>query len=312
MTRVAVLLFLAALVVAGCSRKDDDAKGENRGVRKTCVAVKAAARGIFRVESAVAGDGAKRPTFVSLDVAGMTAKDLKAKLLEMGGDPRDAHLWMPGEQSWVVVRHAADEKVSLAKALDALADDDVCTISLPEVFASYVGTLADVLPAFASDLKGEVVPEWFVTKDVRDVPWLDAAGVDADIAKGVRAEIRSMQNVRREVLKGNMAARAAKDKKGEESACEIWAKAALRNPNDTLLLERIETLERNAKGFLEVGRPLQAMKCFETIILIQPKHASAVHNFGLCLQKLGKRDLADQVLKRAEVLRQAAEADAAK
>jgi tetratricopeptide (TPR) repeat protein len=308
MTRVAFFLFLASLVVAGCSRKDD--AGASRDVRKTCAAVKAATRGIYRVESAVAGD-AKRPTFVSLDVAGMTAKDLKAKLLEMG-DPRDAHLWMPGEQSWVVVKHAADEKVSLAKALDALADDDVCTISLPEVFASYVGTLADVLPAFASELKGEVVPEWFVTKDVRDVPWLDAAGVDADIAKGVRAEIRSMQNVRREVLKGNMAARAAKDKKGEEAACEIWAKAALRNPNDTLLLERIETLERNAKGFLEVGRPLQAMKCFETIILIQPKHASAVHNFGLCLQKLGKRDLADQVLKRAETLRQAAEADAAK
>ena len=307
MRRVVLLLFLAVLVVAGCSRKDDDAKGENRGVRKTCVAVKAAARGIFRVESAVAGD-AKRPTFVSLDVAGMTAKDLEAKLLEMG-EPGRAHLWMPGEQSWIVVKHAADEKVSLAKALDALADDDVCTISLPEVFASYVGTLADVLPAFANDLKGEVVPEWFVTEDVRDVPWLDAAGVDVDIAKGVRAEIRSMQNVRREVLKGNMAARAAKDKKGEEAACEIWAKAALRNPNDTLLLERIETLERNAKGFLEVGRPLQAMKCFETIILIQPKHASAVHNFGLCLQKLGKRDLADHVLKRAEALRRAAEAE---
>ena len=310
MRRVVLLLFLAVLVVAGCSRKDDDVKDAGRGVRKTCVAVKAAARGIFRVESAVAGD-AKRPTFVSLDVAGMTAKDLEAKLLEMG-EPGRAHLWMPGEQSWIVVKHAADEKVSLAKALDALADDDVCTISLPEVFASYVGTLADVLPAFASDLKGVVVPEWFVTKDVRDVPWLDAAGVDADIAKGVRAEIRSMQNVRREVLKGNMAARAAKDKKGEEAACEIWAKAALRNPNDTLLLERIETLERNAKGFLEVGRPLQAMKCFETVILIQPQRASAVHNFGLCLQKLGRRDLADQVLKRAETLRQAAEADAAK
>ena len=311
MTRVAILLFLAALVTAGCSRKDDDRKDADRGVRKTCAAVKAATRGIYRIEGTVAGDAAKRPTFVSLDVAGMTAKDLKAKLLEMG-EPGRAHLWMPGEQSWIVVKHAADEKVSLAKALDALADDDVCTISLPEVFASYVGTLADVLPAFASDLKGEVVPEWFVTKDVQDIPWLDAAGVDADIAKGVRAEIRSMQNVRREVLKGNMAACAAKDKKGEEAACEIWAKAALRNPNDTLLLERIETLERNAKGFLEVGRPLQAMKCFETIILIQPKHASAVHNFGLCLQKLGKRDLADQVLKRAETLRQAAEADAAK
>ena len=95
MTRVALLLFLAALVAAGCSRKEDDVKDAGRGVRKTCAAVKAAARGIYRVESAVAGDGAKRPTFVSLDVAGMTAKDLEAKLLEMG-EPGRAHLWMPG------------------------------------------------------------------------------------------------------------------------------------------------------------------------------------------------------------------------
>ena len=48
---------------------------------------------------------------------------------------------------------------------------------------------------------------------------------------------------------------------------------------------------------------MQAMKCFETIILIQPKHASAIHNFGLCLKKLGRTDLADQLLERAETLR---------
>ena len=297
MKRVASILFLAALAVAGCSRKE----AEPAPARKTCDAVKAAVRAIYRIENAVAGD-ATRPSFQSLDVAGIDAAALK-KLLEASGDPKDAHLWMPGEQSWVVVRHAPGAKVSLAKAMDAVADDATCVVSLPEAFASYVGTLADVLPAFESDLRGEVVPEWFVPESVGEVAWLDAAGVDADIAKGVRDEVRSMQNARREALRGCMAARTAKDRAGEEKACEFWARAALRNPNDPLILERIANLEANAGGFLEAGKPMQAMKCFETIILIQPKHASAIHNFGLCLKKLGRTDLADQLLERAETLR---------
>ena len=302
MRRTFCLIVAAMAAAGGCSRGGDDPATD---VRRTCAATKAAVRGIYRVENAVA-DGAESPKFVSIDVAGLTADALKRRLSEFGR-PNDAHLWMPGEKSWVVVVHAAEARVSLAKALDSLAGDDSCSVSLPEVFASYVGTLADVLPAFDGDLKGEVVPEWFVPEKVADIGWLDGSGVDADILKSVRAEIRSMQNARREALRGHMAARAARTKEDEETAQRAWAKAALRNPNDPLLLERIDVLERNAKGFLEVGRPLQAMKCYETIILIQPKHATAVHNFGLCLKKLGRTDLADQVLKRAEILREEAE-----
>lgn len=293
-----LVLLVAALAVAGCSRESETAKP----VRKTCAAVKAAVRGIYRLENAVT-NGAARPAFTALDVAGLTAAQLKRELAAFA-DPSDAHLWMPGEKSWLVVQHAPGARVSLARALDAVAGDDDCTVSLPEVFASYVGTLAEVLPAFANDLKGEVVPEWFVPEGVTAIGWIDPAEVDGDIAQSVSNEIRSMRNVRREVLKGNMAARAATDKTGEAAACEIWARAALRNPHDPLLLERIDRLEANARVFLEAGQVLQAMKCFETIILIQPKHAVAVHNFGLCLKKIGKAELADQVLKRAERLRQ--------
>lgn len=302
MRRTFCLVIAALAAAGGCSRGGDD---QATDVRRTCAATKAAVRGIYRVENAVA-DGAESPKFVSIDVAGLAADALKRRLSEFGR-PNDAHLWMPGELSWVVVVHAAGNRVSLAKALDSLAGDDGCSVSMPEVFASYVGTLADVMPAFDGDLRGEVVPEWFVPEKVADIGWLDGSGVDADILKSVRAEIRSMQNARREVLRGHMAARVARTKEDEETAQRAWAKAALRNPNDPLLLERIDVLERNAKGFLEVGRPLQAMKCYETIILIQPKHATAVHNFGLCLRKLGRADLADQVLKRAEILRKEAE-----
>ena len=175
-------------------------------------------------------------------------------------------------------------------------------LPLPEIFASYVGTVDEVMPAFSSGLKGELLPEWFVTKDVPELDWLDAGGIEGDIRGRAMGEIRSMQVVRRELLRGNMAARAAKDRRGEREACETWARCALRNPNDPMLLERLDRLDRNARGFLAVGKLLQAMKCFETIILIQPKNAAAVHNFGMCLKKLGKAEMAEQVLRRAETL----------
>ena len=138
-------ILACALVLAGCSR---EAAKEAPVARKTCAAVKAAVRGIYRLESAVADDAA-RPSFVSLDVAGLSADDLK-KRLSAFADPSAAHLWMPGETRWLVVQHAPGAKVSLEKALAAVAEDAACTVSLPEVFASYAGTLDEILPAFAN------------------------------------------------------------------------------------------------------------------------------------------------------------------
>ena len=151
-------------------------------------------------------------------------------------------------------------------------------------------------------LKESVRPANFLTSKVGAVDWISAEGMDADLARTVLAEIRSMQVVRRQVVEGSLLAEVATDKTGEERATELWARSFLRNPTDLFLLERIDRLERNAKGFLEVGKILQAMKCYETIVLICPNDASAVHNFGMCLKKIGKLDLAEQVLKRAETL----------
>ena len=237
------------------------------------------------------------------DARGKSAADFRRELERLPGHSR--HVWMPGADRWFIVGHLDDRRVPLAKAMDDIAAIDSARYSLPELFACYVGTVEDVMPAFGSDLEGDVLPEWFVTKEVPDIDWLDASGIDDDIRGKVLGEIRSMQVVRRELLKANMVAREAKDRKGEQAACEAWARCALRSPNDPMLLERIERLERNAKGFLEVGKLLQAMKCFETIILIQPKNAAAVHNFGMCLKKIGKADMAEQVLKRAEALQSA-------
>ena len=80
----------------------------------------------------------------------------------------------------------------------------------------------------------------------------------------------------------------------------------MRNPRDLFVLERLDRLARNARGFLEVGKVLQAMKCYETMVLVRPDSRN-VRSFGLCLKKIGKLDLAEKVLARADELRKAEE-----
>ena len=293
--RRALVVVLVVCLFGGCSREEKPA------LRKTCDAVKAAVGGIYRVGTAVAVT-APKPRIVPIDVDGLTAPELLGQLAPYTNDAANVNLWMPGEKSWLVVVHDGTNLVDLAWAMNAVANDPSCTVSLPEVFASYVGTLADVLPAFGSQLEGPVVPEWFVTKEIPALPWLDATGVDEDIRKTTLAEIRSMQVVRRLVLEGIISSRQVKDKGDEEPVTERWARAFLRNPHDPLLLERIDVLNRNARGFLEVDKVLQAMKCYETIMLINPNDAVAVGNFGLCLRKLGRLDMAKEVLARAKEL----------
>ena len=230
----------------------------------------------------------------------MSAADFRRELEAFAGE--DVHVWMPGEKDWLLIGNLSTNPVPLAKAMEDFAADPKCTMSVAEVFASYAGTREDILPAFKRKLEGEVVPEWFITEKIPEIKWLDTSDVDEDILKQTLSEIRSAQVMRRELLRGNMLAAKAMDKKGEEAATEVWAKVALRSPDDPMLLGRIERLNNNAKGFLEVGKVLQAMKCYETVVLIRPNDAVAIHNFGMCLKKIGKLDLAEKVLAKAKKL----------
>ena len=293
MNRILVVALLT-LALVGCSKE------EPRQVEKTepCVVVREAIDRICQLEGAGCRVSARH-----LDVSGMSADEFRRELDAYRG--KDVHLWMPGEHDWLLVCRSETNKTSLAAAMDFFAADTNCTMSVPEIFASYVGTREDVIPAFRSVLEGTVVPEWFVTEDIPKLDWLDASGVDADISQATLAEIRSVQVVRRTVLRGRMLAAKAVDKKGEEEATDMWARAALRNPHDPMLLERIEVLNRNAKGFLKVGKVVQAMKCYETLVLIRPDDPVAIHNFGMCLKKIGKLDMAEKVLERARKLSEA-------
>ena len=309
--------MLFAAFAVGCSKEEDQAAEISK--KPPCEPVLAAMEAICRLDALSTqvghgheiGDGFSH---MRLNVAGMSAKEFMRELKEFPGKfpGKEVHVWMPGEKHWLLTGSSNGNRISLAKVMEEFAADTNCTMSVAEVFASYVGTREEVLPAFERKLEGEVVPEWFVTKKIPTLAWLDTTDIDEDILKPTLQEIRSMQVVRRVILEGNMAVAKATDKKGEEAAIEQWAKAYLRNPNDPLLNERQERLRQNAKGFIALKKVVQAMKCYETLVLINPKDIPAVYGFGKCLENMGRADLAKEVLQRSEDLRKledAAKAD---
>ena len=291
MRRIAAIA-LTVLMVAGCSKEEPLQLEE----RELSAAVREAIYRISKLERTSVSDHSAKV----IDVSGMSASDFRRELEAFPG--KEVHVWMPGERDWLLIGNLSTNPVPLAKAMEDFAADPKCMTSVAEVFASYAGTRDEILPAFERKLRGEVVPEWFIAKNVPEIGWLDVSGIDEDILKTALSEIRSAQVMRRELLRGNMLAAKATDKKGEEAATDVWAKVAIRSPNDPMLLERIDRLNRNAKGFLEVGKVLQAMKCYETVVLIRPNDPVAIHNFGACLMKIGKRDLAEKILEKAKKL----------
>ena len=294
MKRGFLTAIAAALLAAGCAKEPGEPADSY-----VFPPVTNACRLIAMLENPSGGQGV---TSRVVNVGGMSAKGFRRELREFPGD--DVHVWMPGRRHWMIVGRYGTNRVSMAAAMDALAFDADST-SLPELFANYVGRRDDIMPAFESSLNGEVVPEWFVTREIPPIEWLDTGGIDDDILHETLAEIRSMQVVRRVALEGDMLAAQAKDKEGEEKAAETWARALLRNPHDLFVLERLDRLARNARGFLEVGKVLQAMKCYETMVLVKPDAAN-VRAFGSCLRRIGKLDLAEKILKRADELDAAA------
>ena len=231
-----------------------------------------------------------------VDVGEMDAAEFRRRLESFPG--KCVRLWMPGERHWLLVGRR-DEKLPLAKSLERFAADAGLG-SLVGAFASYAGSREEVMPAFEEKLEGKVVPQWFVTREVPRVEWLDYDGIDEDIAAETRADIRSMQVVRRLVLEGNIAAAKADDEKALDDAVDCWVRAAKRNPRDPMLLDRLDRLSRNGETFFRLGKFQQAMKCYETVIAVRPRDEEAIANFAACLRRIGRSDLADKVLEKTK------------
>ena len=234
------------------------------------------------------------------------------------------HLWMPGANDWLLVGRLQPRQLKLAAMMElfsrpkafrdlALARCD----TVYDFFASYVGARADIEPALAkadsesglvarwraprlafSDADGEQVrPEFFVSKEATSLDWLAADGMEPDLWRSATGEMRSMQNVRRQVVEGMMQAAA-----GKKEAIDVWAKAALRNPRDPMLRAVLDRFDSQAKELLGFGNVGGALKLYENMLLICPSDAVSMRKYGLCLKRIGQDDLSMQVLKRAKEL----------
>lgn len=239
-----------------------------------------------------------------LDVKDMTMEDFR-RHVESFPCP-SAHLWMPAVDEWTIVGRRAADGQRLESMMDVFVRDAAFGIlaeakatALSDVFASYVGDLSDIMDAFKQgDPKTVVRPEFFITKEIPKIDWIVKGAVDDDIYRSTLAEIRSMQVVRRLIIEGDLVASEGK----ADDATEVWARAFLRNPRDPMLLDRLDRLFRNAKALLSVGNVNAAAKCYETIIVVNPKDSSAVFNYGICLRRLGKKEMSEDVFKRAREL----------
>jgi hypothetical protein len=242
-----------------------------------------------------------------IDARELMASAFKARLEAIPGEC--VHVWMPGEKDWVVIARPAEARPRLDDMMELFAREgafkdlaDAQCDSLPVAFASYAGTREGIMPAFNGE-DAPVEPENFVTRDVEPVDWIAPGTVDADIRDAALKEMRSMQIVRRIVLVGDMQA----GRHDEEKSVEVWARAALRNPGDTILVERLERLSVNAQTFLKLGKAAMAAKCYDTMAQVCPNDPLPVYNYGVCMRQLGEHELADLAFKRADELAKARE-----
>ncbi len=215
---------------------------------------------------------------------------------------RSYHLWMPGEYDWLLIGRPKPRKLKVSALFDLFTRenlfDSFAAAGLMEpadIFSSYVGTWEELKDAFEGDLTETVLPENFVTREVPPIDWLSKAGVDKDILKEFLQKVRSRQVIRREVLKGAIFARHG----DEDGALDAWSAAWKRNPNDSMLLERLYRLAVNARAFMKVGNLKGAAKCYETMIAIRPTDIPVLKAYADCLLTLGQRPLAQKVLEKA-------------
>lgn len=234
--------------------------------------------------------------YIRLDVRKFTCRDFQESLR---GVSAAATLWTPGEGDWLIIGAKNGCSNTLSEAMEAFAGEETA-FSFPEVFANCVGTIAEIRPAFdVVNSEDGVVPELFVAKAIPEFEWLWDGDLNKDMVISVRQEMRSMQVVRRLILEGAILSRQQK----EDEAITKWTNAFRRAPNDTLLMERMDHLRRNAEVFYKVGKYGMASKCYETLIRIKPDDYVSAVNLGTCLKALGKKEMSEAVFKKAETLR---------
>jgi hypothetical protein len=235
----------------------------------------------------------------AFDAHRMKAAEFKAALEAFPCEK--AHLWMPGERDWILAGRKDGGAVKMSEVLDVFSRPEAVTPeaeeagcgSMQELFANYVGSRADIMPAFESgDMSAKVRPEFFVSRETPDLDWIVPDDMDADIVLALAEKIRAMQDVRRKIV-GACARSYEPD--GMDDAVRDWAEAMKANPHDTMLLDRLYLMAVNARAFHDVGNIAGAAQCYEAMVAIRPGDRRVVMEYARCLKSLGKTDKAAAV-----------------
>jgi len=248
----------------------------------------------------------------ALDVRDMTAGRFRDVLSSFPS--ADPHFWMIGDGDWLLTgRRNPGQKLKMSALLDFFTQSDrLITVeaeesgcgSVQELFANYVGTRDDVMPAFSaqgSDLNVVVRPEFFVSKDVPDIKWVIPDDMDADIVDSLAEEIRKKMVVRRKVVEGGI--KASERKIDDAIAC--WRAAYTSSPHDTMLLDRLYQLVVNARAFKNFGKIAEAAQCYDIYFAIRPSDLRVADEYAILLDALGRKEESAKVSEYVNSTRRA-------
>ena len=258
----------------------------------------------------------------AIDARVMTVARFKAHLEDFKRQKGSYRLWCFGRFDYCLTPSV---KVDFGKVLARFSDEKLFErfasarlYSPAALFACYVGDAAEIDPAFADvppygALKdfltaprvlfrpvpdGALAPvdaARFMPFDVTFPAWIERGSADAAMFLDFEDRYETAQEARREALIGFGYA----EKGMPTNAIACWAKAAKANPRDPLLMELAEALDREARSHLAIGNVNGALRCYEHRIEVFPTDVAAIHNFGLCLKKAGRPELAAGVFARA-------------
>ena len=257
-----------------------------------------------------------------VDARQLTRGRMKGVLAEFRSVFGQYMLWCIGPTDYVVTANGnvlADEVFALfadAKASEAFAATGVYTPA--EVFSCSVGRDVEIEPGLQDEpVSGRAEMTWQEAKRsladpvsggvaavraaslmpyyIPPMPWFMRGVAEPGVYAGTTNAIMSKQAARREFLVGF-------DDIGKgisTNAIERWSVAAKVSPRDPVLRGLIDVIDLKGRQSLRIGNIGDAVKCYESLLLICPEDAALIHNYGICLKRGGHPELAAKVFARA-------------
>ncbi|MCQ2391189.1 MAG: 3-deoxy-D-manno-octulosonic acid transferase [Kiritimatiellae bacterium] len=247
---------------------------------------------------------------------------LKGVLEECQEEFGSFKLWCIGRHDYLVTPVcdvAADRLITLFDEPRTFSRFAEAGIYAPaDIYACYLGTDREVLPALDhvpayGPLRGlvtgtrlafspppggaleEVRPARITPLEPQRVAGLIPGGAEAELFAMLTNRIQALQLARRDVLRGLDAAAQGIS----SNALEHWSQAAKVNPRDPILKGLADSLDLEGRRRLRVGDANGALQCYENRIVVSPHDVAAIHNFGVCLKKAGRMELAARVFLKA-------------